>query len=122
MTADAEQDAPRGRVEAKPGRWAALLRARPELVLAPLLLVAIVGTWEYGVVFFHTPSYVLPPPSAIAFALWQGLDAGLCLSSLQHKLASQAQTTSLVVRERVPGRMSDEPFDETLRDMVIASP
>jgi NitT/TauT family transport system permease protein len=58
-------------------RLAILLRTRPELVLSPLLLVVIIATWEYGVVLFATPSYVLPPPSAIAAALWQGLDAGL---------------------------------------------
>ncbi len=77
MTAEAGEVTPRERTEAKPGRWQVALRARPELVLAPLLLVVVVATWEYGVIFFHTPSYVLPPPSAIAFALWQGLDAGL---------------------------------------------
>jgi NitT/TauT family transport system permease protein len=54
-----------------------LIRARPELVLAPLLLLVILAAWEFGVPFFGVPNYVLPTPSAILFALWQGLDAGL---------------------------------------------
>lgn len=59
-----------------PGRFRLLLRTRPELVLAPVLLVALVVAWEYGVVLFDVPQYILPQPSAIALALWRGLDAG----------------------------------------------
>jgi len=62
---------------ARPSRWKILLRTRPELVLAPVLLVIIVLVWEYGVVLFDVPNYVLPAPSAIVIALWRGLDAGL---------------------------------------------
>jgi NitT/TauT family transport system permease protein len=58
------------------GRTRLLLRTRPELVLAPVLLVVIIGVWEWGVPYFEVPSYVLPTPSAIAVALWRGLDAG----------------------------------------------
>jgi NitT/TauT family transport system permease protein len=54
-----------------------LMRTRPELVLAPVLLVVIILVWEYGVVFFDVPNYILPPPSAVVVALWRGLDAGL---------------------------------------------
>ena len=52
-------------------------RTRPELILAPVLLVVILVTWEWGVPYFDVPSYVLPTPSAIGVALWRGLDAGL---------------------------------------------
>ena len=53
-----------------------LIRTRPELILAPVLLVVILVLWEWGVPYFEIPNYVLPTPSAIATALWRGLDAG----------------------------------------------
>jgi NitT/TauT family transport system permease protein len=60
-----------------PGAFALLMRTRPELVLAPTLLVVILAAWEWGVPYFEVPNYVLPTPSAIVTALWRGLDAGL---------------------------------------------
>ena len=54
-----------------------LLRTRPELVLAPVLLVVIIALWEWGVPYFQVPNWVLPTPSAIVTALWRGLDAGI---------------------------------------------
>ncbi len=53
-----------------------LIRTRPELILAPVLLVVILAMWEWGVPYFEIPNYVLPTPSAIGTALWRGLDAG----------------------------------------------
>ena len=61
----------------QPGRFTLLMRTRPEIVLAPLLLVVVVLAWEYGVLWLDVPTYILPPPSRIAFAMWQGLDAGI---------------------------------------------
>src|SRR5215471_8483534 len=61
----------------QPSAFALMLRTRPELALAPVLLVVIVVVWEWGVPYFEVPSYVLPTPSAILTALWRGLDAGL---------------------------------------------
>jgi NitT/TauT family transport system permease protein len=60
-----------------PGPLTVLMRTRPELVLAPVLLVVILAAWEWGVPYFEVPNYVLPTPSAIVTALWRGLDAGL---------------------------------------------
>jgi NitT/TauT family transport system permease protein len=62
---------------ARPNRRTLLMRTRPELVLAPLLLVVVIVVWEYGVVWLDVPGYVLPPPSRIAFAMWQGLNTSL---------------------------------------------
>jgi NitT/TauT family transport system permease protein len=59
-----------------PSDFRILIRARPELILAPVLLVVILVTWEWGVPYFDVPNYVLPTPSAIGVALWRGLDAG----------------------------------------------
>jgi NitT/TauT family transport system permease protein len=61
----------------EPGRFTLLMRTRPEIVLAPILLVVVLLAWEYGVRWLDVPAYILPPPSQIAFAMWQGLDAGL---------------------------------------------
>jgi NitT/TauT family transport system permease protein len=58
-------------------RLAVLLRTRPEIVLSPLLLVVILVVWEFGVVWLDVPTYILPPPSNIAVAVWRGIDAGL---------------------------------------------
>jgi NitT/TauT family transport system permease protein len=60
-----------------PGRFTLLMRTRPELVLAPTLLVVILGLWEWGIPYFEVPNYVLPTPSQILTALWRGIDAGL---------------------------------------------
>jgi NitT/TauT family transport system permease protein len=54
-----------------------LMRTRPELVLAPVLLVVVIALWEWGVPYFQVPNWVLPTPSAIVTALWRGLDAGI---------------------------------------------
>ena len=60
-----------------PPYWLALLRSRPELVLSPLLLVAVLGGWELVVRVFDIPSYILPSFSSVAVGLWRGLDSGM---------------------------------------------
>lgn len=52
-----------------------LARTRPELILAPALLVVLLLLWEFGLPLFNVPQYVVPTPSAIAAALWHGLNA-----------------------------------------------
>jgi len=59
-----------------PSDFHILIRTRPELVLAPVLLVIILVTWEWGVPYFKVPNYVLPTPSEIGVALWRGLNSG----------------------------------------------
>jgi NitT/TauT family transport system permease protein len=58
-------------------RFRVLMRTRPELVLAPVLLVIILGVWEFSIPYFQVPNYILPTPSDIAMALWRGVDAGV---------------------------------------------
>jgi NitT/TauT family transport system permease protein len=58
--------APRGR------GLRARLGNRPELVLSPILLVLVLGGWEWGVRFFQVPSYMLPRVSKVLFGLYQG--------------------------------------------------
>ncbi len=54
-----------------------LLTARPEYLLSPLLLIAVLGLWEGVVRLFSIPSFILPRFSTVAIALWSGLDTGL---------------------------------------------
>ena len=62
---------------AGPNRLVLLLRRRPELVIAPVGLVLILVGWEWGVKLLDVPSFILPPPSQIWFALVNGLSYGL---------------------------------------------
>jgi NitT/TauT family transport system permease protein len=57
-------------------RLVARLRDRPELPLAILLFLAVGGGWELGVRIFAVPKIVLPTPSSVAVAMWQGLQRG----------------------------------------------
>lgn len=51
----------------------AWLRARPEAVLAPALLVAIISAWWAATAYLAIPEFVLPPPGKV----WASLVAGL---------------------------------------------
>jgi NitT/TauT family transport system permease protein len=46
-------------------------------MLSVALLAAILGIWEAAVRWLGIPSFVLPPPSAVARGLWQGFSTGL---------------------------------------------
>ena len=54
-----------------------LLRRRPELVLSPLLLLALLGTWQILVPALEISDLVLPTPLAILRSLWSGFYSGL---------------------------------------------
>jgi NitT/TauT family transport system permease protein len=59
--------------ERPPGWFTLTMRTRPELILAPVLFVLLIGFWEWSVVFFDVPKYVLPTPSQIFEALKNGI-------------------------------------------------
>ena len=63
--------------EATGGGWRLLLASRPEILLSPLLLVAVLGIWEWAVRFFAVPAYMLPRVSNILFGLYQGFGTSL---------------------------------------------
>ena len=48
------------------------LLEKPEIPLAILLFVVVVGGWEAAVRFFDIPKIVLPAPSAVAVAMCAG--------------------------------------------------
>lgn len=54
-------------------------------LVSPLLFVTVVLLWEAAVWFFAVPKIVLPPPSAVAVSLWQGIYTG---SYLPHTLTT----------------------------------
>ncbi|WP_398493468.1 ABC transporter permease [Variovorax sp.] len=58
---------------AAPSAPAARRIARPEIPLAIALLVVVVGGWELAVRALDVSALVVPPPSAVALALWSGL-------------------------------------------------
>jgi len=57
---------------AKARSLGATLRARPELVLIPLVFIVVAAIWEWAIYFFAVPEYVAPAPSAVARALING--------------------------------------------------
>lgn len=57
----------------KPRTLGQTLREKPEIPLAILLFVSLVGGWELAVRLFEIPKIVLPAPSAVGVALWKGM-------------------------------------------------
>jgi NitT/TauT family transport system permease protein len=51
-----------------------------------LFFAASVVSWELAVRGFEIPPFVLPPPSAVAVALWRGLASGLYVKHLYYTL------------------------------------
>jgi NitT/TauT family transport system permease protein len=64
--------APPPNTQARTSGWRLRIARRPELVLSPVLLILVLGGWEWGVRFFHVPSYMLPRVSNVIFGLYQG--------------------------------------------------
>jgi NitT/TauT family transport system permease protein len=62
------------------------IRRQPELVLVPVTLVLILGGWEWYVTAFGVSQLILPAPSSILVALYQGLASGQLVSALMTTL------------------------------------
>lgn len=56
-------------------RFLARMRARPEIPLAIVLFIAIVGGWELLVRVLDVPAIIVPAPSAVFVALVEGLQS-----------------------------------------------
>jgi len=56
----------------KPRTLVQTLKDKPEIPLAILLFVFVVGGWELAVRVFEIPKIVLPSPTAVGEALWTG--------------------------------------------------
>ena len=55
------------------------LREKPEVPLAVVLFIVIVGGWEAAVRVLGIPKIVLPAPTAVAVALWQGMTGDMLM-------------------------------------------
>jgi len=53
------------------------LLEKPEVPLSILLFIVVVGGWELAVRVFNVPKIVLPAPSAVAVAMWNGMEGDL---------------------------------------------
>ena len=49
------------------------LRAHPEYILAPALLVVLLGSWTFATSQWKLPEFILPPPAKVWHALVSGL-------------------------------------------------
>ena len=74
-------------------------QVRPEVILVPLFAVLVIGGWELACRWFRVSDLILPPPSQIIVALYQGLQSG------QFVIGLQATLTAILLgycREQVP--------------------
>ena len=62
------------------------MRNTRNVVLTVLLLAVSVAVWELVVRVFALPSFILPPPSQVAVALWRGLASGVYIEHLGYTL------------------------------------
>jgi len=53
--------------------WRTMWRERPEHPLSVLLFIAVILLWEGAVRGFEIPGIVVPPPSAVAQSLYEGI-------------------------------------------------
>jgi len=47
-----------------------------------IMMAALLGLWEWGAVAFNMPSYILPTPSKIAYAMYNGIASNLYIGHL----------------------------------------
>ena len=59
------------------------MRHGPVSFIARLIFIAaLIGVWEWGVDYFQTPIYILPAPSSIAYALYNGIASNLYVNHI----------------------------------------
>jgi NitT/TauT family transport system permease protein len=63
------------------------MRTPRNLALSVLLLIALLGLWQFIVVAMKVPDYIVPAPSDVLVALYRGLARGLYLKHLAVTLA-----------------------------------
>jgi NitT/TauT family transport system permease protein len=57
------------------------MRTPRNLGLSVLLLIALLGLWQFVVVAMNVPDYIVPAPSDVLVALYRGLARGLYLKT-----------------------------------------
>ena len=76
MTSMPAKAIPTKAIRMKAIRWKSF---NPNFLLRLLLIVAFLAVWEGIVRLFSIPLFILPAPSAIFFALWNGMTSALYL-------------------------------------------
>jgi NitT/TauT family transport system permease protein len=61
--------------------WLAAVRAQPEWVCVPVTLVLLFGGWEWYVTARNVSPLILPAPSKIAAALYDGIASGVLIDA-----------------------------------------
>ena len=51
-------------------------------ILRICLMAAILAVWEWAVIFFQMPAYILPAPSKIFFAFMNGITSNLYIGHI----------------------------------------
>ena len=111
-----------GQFNARPTRKPHLgdrLRARPELILIPLVFIVVAAIWEWAIYYFVVPEYVAPAPSAVARALINGKYLDNALYTLSEAMAGFgiAAVSGIVIG----GLIAQFPLvDKTLYPYLIA--
>src|SRR5262245_46731129 len=60
-------------------RWRRVKRAMTDRAVSPLFAALLLIYWEFHVRYFEVEALLLPPPSHIAIAFWNGMASGLFL-------------------------------------------
>ena len=84
MTSMPAKAIPTKAIRMKAIRWKSF---NPNFLLRLLLIVAFLAVWEGIVRLFSIPLFILPAPSAIFFALWNGMTSALYLEHVWVTLA-----------------------------------
>jgi len=59
--------------------WLRVWHLVSDRAVAPLFAALVLGYWEFHVRYFQVEALLLPPPSHIATAFWNGMASGLFL-------------------------------------------
>lgn len=71
----------RGMPHGRRNGWLAAVRAQPEWVCVPVTLVLLFGGWEWYVTARNVSPLILPAPSKIAAALYDGIASGVLIDA-----------------------------------------
>jgi NitT/TauT family transport system permease protein len=57
-------------------------RGPVSFTLRLLFIAALLGAWEWAIIYFQTPAYIVPAPSQIAYAMYNGIASNLYIGHI----------------------------------------
>jgi NitT/TauT family transport system permease protein len=57
-------------------------RGPVSFILRLIFIAALLGAWEWAVIYFKTPAYIVPAPTQIAYAMYNGIASNLYVSHI----------------------------------------